>query len=140
MDFEIPGNTEYVSRRCKMTICKLVPEIMDPGDVDLIEWPLKKVVEGNPRAAYSVIGRSDDARSFSGLWQCTPGKFDVTYTWDETFYVLEGLVSIEGEDGKVRQFKGGDVVHFPIGYKCTWTVHQTIKKMYALFSPKPLGL
>ena len=75
-----------------------------------------------------MVGRSDDARNFSGLWQCAPGVFEVTYPWYETFYVLEGLVSIEGEDGEVSQFKNEDVVHFPIGLESISQMNDLISK------------
>ena len=122
-----------------MTIEKMMAQIISPSDFDQINWPLKKVVDGNPQATYYVVSKSNDSRNFSGVWECTPGRFEVNYTWDETIYVLEGLVSIE-EDGTIRQFKSGDFVHFPIGLKCTWDVHRTIKKVYTLFSPEPLDL
>ena len=123
-----------------MTITRPMAEIMRPGDVRQIEWRLKAVLEGNPIASYCVVGRSDDGCNISGVWECTPGRFEVHYTWDETIYVLEGRVSIEEENGDVREFKAGDVVHFPIGLRCTWTVHEKIRKIYALFSPEPLEL
>ena len=59
---------------------------------------------------------------------------------DETITVIEGRVTIQEKDGATREFKAGDVVHFPIGLECTWTVHETIRKFFALLSPQPLSL
>ena len=104
-----------------MTIANVMADVLDPKQAELIEWPVKTPLEGNPRAAYCVIGRSDDRRTLTGIWECSPGKFWTEYTWDETIYVLEGRVTLQEDDGPSREFKAGDVVHFPIGLKCTWT-------------------
>lgn len=129
-----------INVKCNMMDKKAIVEIMSCHQMELIEWPIKKVVGGNPQAKYRVVSQSKDSTSFSGIWECTPGRFEVNYSWDEMTYVLEGLVSIEEEDGTIRQFKAGDVVHFPVGLKCTWEVHETIKKVYAIFSTEPFDL
>jgi hypothetical protein len=87
-----------------------------------------------------VIARSEDRRTFTGVWECTPGTFDWTYTWDETISVVAGRVTITDRGGATREFTAGDVVHFPIGLQATWTVHATVRKVYALISPVPLDL
>ena len=123
-----------------MTIAGATAEILDPQNVEQIVWPLKQVLEGNPTATYNVVGRTNDGRNYTGVWECTPGKFRVEYRWDETIYVLAGRVTIEEENGPVKEFKTGDVVHFPDGLNCVWTVHETIRKVYTLFLPEPADL
>lgn len=123
-----------------MTIVNVTADIIDPYQVRLAPWPLKYVLEGDPKASYCVIGRTDDGRNYSGVWECTPGKFEVRYLWDETIYVLEGRVTIEEENGTTREFKTGDIVHFPNGLNCIWIVHETIRKTYTLFLPEPQDL
>jgi uncharacterized cupin superfamily protein len=117
-------------------------DIFDPFTVDLEPWPIPadQVRAGNPTARGNVIARADDRRAITGVWECTPGSFDWDYTWDETITVLAGRVTIEEASGASRTFKAGDVVHFPLGLHATWTVHETVRKFYALLSPDPVDL
>ncbi len=64
-------------------------------------------------------------------WECEPSTFDWEYSANETFYVKEGKVTVKHEGGEVS-FGPGDLVTFPKGMKCTWTVHETIRKVYKM--------
>ncbi len=64
-------------------------------------------------------------------WEHGPGSFDWEYDEDETFYVLEGKVRVETASGAV-EFGKGDLVTFPKGTKCSWTVIETIRKRYRM--------
>lgn len=62
-------------------------------------------------------------------WECEPSTFDWTYDDEETFYVYEGKVRVKTPSGEVA-FGKGDLVTFPKGMTCTWTVEETIRKRY----------
>ena len=117
-------------------------EITELQNIELVPWPLEKdqIVAGNPEPRGCVIGRSADKRNFSGVWECTPGKFTWNHTWDETVHITQGRVTIQEEGGAAHEFKAGDVVYFHVGLRSTWTVHEKVRKFYALFSPEPLDL
>ena len=63
-------------------------------------------------------------------WESGVKKFDWEYSDDETFYVLEGKVSVKTTDGEEVNFGKGDLVTFPKGVKCTWDVKEKIRKHY----------
>lgn len=63
-------------------------------------------------------------------WECDVKKFDWEYDEDETFYVLEGKVKVNTDDGEEVEFEKGDLVTFPQGVKCTWDVKERIRKVY----------
>jgi hypothetical protein len=63
-------------------------------------------------------------------WECAPETFDWEYGSAETAYVMEGRVRVRTEQGEVVEFGQGDVVHFPGGLKCTWTVLEHVRKVY----------
>jgi uncharacterized cupin superfamily protein len=65
-----------------------------------------------------------------GRWECEPSTFPWEYDDKETAYVFEGNVTVKTEDGEEVSFGPGDLVTFPKGLKCTWTVHETIRKVY----------
>jgi uncharacterized protein len=44
--------------------------------------------------------------------------------------VFEGRVTVETPDGENVEIEPGDLVTFPKGLKCNWTVHEKIRKVY----------
>ena len=62
-------------------------------------------------------------------WECEPSTFDWEYADRETAYVFEGKVKVKIPSGEVEINKG-DLVEFPKGLKCTWTVIEKIRKVY----------
>lgn len=62
-------------------------------------------------------------------WSCAPETFDWEYDADERAYVQEGKVTVRTA-GQTVQIGPGDLVFFPKGTKCTWTVHETIRKVF----------
>jgi uncharacterized cupin superfamily protein len=65
------------------------------------------------------------------VWECEPKTFDWQYDSGETFYVLQGKARVKYEGGEVT-FGKGDLVSFPSGMKCVWTVVERIRKHYKL--------
>ncbi|MFH1130768.1 MAG: cupin domain-containing protein [Pseudomonadota bacterium] len=63
-------------------------------------------------------------------WGCGVETFDWEYSDDETAYVKEGKVRVLTEYGQEVEFGKGDLVFFPKGLKCTWTVIEPIKKVF----------
>ena len=66
-------------------------------------------------------------------WECGVETFPWEYSADETAYVQEGQVTVTTEDGEVVEFGEGDIVHFPMGLKCTWAVTKPIRKVFSFF-------
>lgn len=63
-------------------------------------------------------------------WESEVKQFDWEYDENETFYVLEGQVTVLTTDGENVAFGKGDLVTFPKGVKCTWDVKEKIRKHY----------
>lgn len=70
-------------------------------------------------------------------WECAPETFPWEYSDNETAYVKEGKVTVVTEEGQEVHFGAGDLVFFPSGLRCTWTVHETIRKVYSFGGPPP---
>ncbi|GAB4317309.1 MAG: cupin domain-containing protein [Promethearchaeota archaeon] len=67
-------------------------------------------------------------------WSKEASTFDWHYDSEETFYVLEGEVTVtwtnqDGTPGEIS-FGPGDLVTFPEGLSCTWHVKKAIRKHY----------
>ncbi len=62
-------------------------------------------------------------------WEKEASTFDYHYDSEETFYVLEGDVTVTWKGGEIS-FTKGDLVTFPEGLDCTWHVNKKIRKHY----------
>ena len=65
-------------------------------------------------------------------WECEPSTFDWSYDSNEDCYILEGKAKVKTLDEEV-EFGKGDLVSFPKGLNCTWTVIAKMRKVYRLY-------
>lgn len=110
------------------------------ADAQLESWPLPDdwVLEGAPEACGCVVSRSDDSRLIRGVWQCTPGRFNWTFSYDETLVVVSGRATVELDTGEQIELEPGTMAFFGRGHESTWTVHETLRKGFHADSPDPL--
>ncbi len=109
---------------------------------DLPDMPIQPswILEGTPRARGKVLLQSADRKVSSGLWDCSAGRFQWTFTWDEFVHVLEGEVSISQQGGPTVTLKAGDSAHFPVGLKTEWLVPRYVRKAFTVRTAEPLVL
>ncbi|MGW4806479.1 cupin domain-containing protein [Kitasatospora sp. NPDC004272] len=106
---------------------ELEPEPLDPG----------QIVSGTPEVTGKVVRESADGRRIRGIWQITPGVVTDTEA-DEMFVVLSGRATVAFEDGPVLELGPGDLAVLRAGDRTTWTVHETLRKVYAIdLGPEP---
>lgn len=67
------------------------------------------------------------------VWTREKSSFDWFYDEQETCYFLEGRVTVRTEEGEIS-IGSGDLVAFPKGLKCTWIVHEAVRKHYRFSS------
>ncbi|MHC3467650.1 cupin domain-containing protein [Streptomyces sp. 7R007] len=99
----------------------LEPEPLDPG----------QIVSGTPEVTGKVVWESADGRQLRGIWQMTPGVVTDTEA-DELFVVVSGSATIEVEGGPTLRVGPGDMAVLRKGDRTTWTVHETLRKAYAV--------
>lgn len=87
------------------------------------------VLEGKPVARIEHLSSSADGSASTYFWDCTAGRFNWFYTFDETLHILEGSVTLKFPDGRSRHVAAGDVVFFPKGSSAEWTVERYIRKL-----------
>ena len=112
-----------------------------PGDmiaaatVALTHEPLppEQVVAGSPTTATLVLDERDGHEI--GVWEITPGTAS-DFEADEVFVVLSGRATVEytvapGAAGILPiEIGRGSVVRLVEGMQTTWTVHETLRKVY----------
>src|ERR1700691_1374400 len=89
------------------------------------EW----ILEGKPVARIELLSSSVDGNANTYYWDCTAGRFNWFYSFDETLHILEGSVTLKFPDGQSRHAAAGDVVFFPVGSRAEWTFDSYIRKL-----------
>ncbi|MGW4518804.1 cupin domain-containing protein [Streptomyces sp. NPDC004393] len=100
---------------------ELEPEPLDPA----------QIVSGTPEVTGKVIWESEDGRQVRGIWRITPGVVTDTEA-NELFVVISGSATIEVEAGPTLHVGPGDMTVLREGDRTTWTVHETLRKAYAI--------
>ena len=64
------------------------------------------------------------------IWEKEASEFPWSYDAEETCYLLEGQVTVTPEGKEPVEFGAGDLVTFPRGMSCVWTIRQGVRKHY----------
>jgi uncharacterized cupin superfamily protein len=97
----------------------LVPNPIQPA------W----ILDGKPVARLALLSSSADGAASTYFWDCTAGRFNWFYSFDETFHVLEGEVTLKYPSGTSHRVVAGDTVFFPAGSSAEWTVDNYVRKL-----------
>ncbi|MFJ4669722.1 cupin domain-containing protein [Kitasatospora purpeofusca] len=98
---------------------ELDPDPLDPA----------QIVSGTPEVSGLVL--SESASGESGIWQITPGVVTDTEA-AEVFVVLSGRATVVVDGGPVLELGPGVAGVFQEGDRTTWTVRETLRKVYAI--------
>jgi uncharacterized cupin superfamily protein len=94
-------------------------------------------LDGNPVARAELLSSSADGTASTYFWDCTAGRFNWFYSFDETFHILEGAVTLKYPSGVSRRVGTGDTVFFPAGSSAEWTVDRYVRKLAFCRTPVP---
>ncbi len=90
------------------------------------------VLEGDPVESVHVL--HGDAGGRSGVWECTPGRFESARNGDtELMHFLSGEGSITSADGTIHEIRPGVVLVAPDGWQGTWEIRKTVRKVYTIW-------
>jgi uncharacterized protein len=100
-------------------------------DVQLKSSPINPawILEGQPVARNAILSTSQDTTACTVLWDCTAGKFNWHYDFDETVHIVEGSVVVSSENTPPKRLVVGDVAFFPVGTKAHWHVETYVRKV-----------
>jgi uncharacterized cupin superfamily protein len=91
------------------------------------------VIAGEPKTASVSLWQPLDGAADLGIWEITPGTVTDVEA-DELFVVLSGRATIAFEEGPVLEVGPGDACRLQAGQRTIWTVHETLRKVYAIAS------
>ncbi|MFM7878884.1 MAG: cupin domain-containing protein [Acidimicrobiaceae bacterium] len=79
----------------------------------------------------------DNPTVTAGTWECEPGasRWEFT-TRGEVIYVLSGRMTVHQDGDDPVELTAGSSCIFPIGWKGTWTVHETLRKVFVVYREK----
>jgi len=95
------------------------------------------ILDGSPVARAELLSSSADGTASTYFWDCTAGRFNWFYSFDETFHILEGDVTLKYPSGVSRRVGTGDTVFFPAGSSAEWTVDRYVRKLAFCRTPLP---
>src|ERR1700733_1609109 len=98
------------------------------------------ILDGSPVARAELLSSSADGTASTYFWDCTAGRFNWFYSFDETFHILEGEVTLKDRAGNSRRVTAGDTVFFPVGSSAEWTVEKYVRKLAFCRVPLPRSL
>src|SRR6266436_6604506 len=95
------------------------------------------ILDGKPVARVELLSSSADGTASTYFWDCTAGRFNWFYSFDETLHILEGSVRLKAPSGSSRMVVAGDTIFFPAGSQAEWTVDKYIRKLAFCRTPLP---
>ena len=81
----------------------------------------------------TIWSAPDSSGAEAGIWECTAGPSYWTQEQTEVVYILSGSLTVTPDGGKPQTFGAGDSAMFPRGWRGTWDLHETVRKVYAIF-------
>ncbi len=99
------------------------------GDLQPIPINGSWIIEGTPTARGRAISRSLDGQVWTVVWECTEGRFNWHYGYDETVLILEGSIVLESEHLPPTRYRAGDLILFRKGAHARWHVEGYVKKL-----------
>ena len=98
--------------------------------IPLEPLPVAQLVAGSPRAGFIELTAAIGGVEI-GVWEHTPGTSTDVET-DEVFVVLSGTATVSFEEPGMDaiELRTGSVARLAAGMRTTWTVHETLRKVY----------
>ena len=110
--------------------------------VNLTPRPIEPtwIIEGKPDARSCMLSHSADGLASTMVWECSAGKFNWYYDFDETILILEGSIVLENDTMKPTRYSAGDVIFFKDGAHARWHVEGRVRKLAFCRTTQPMVL
>ena len=113
---------------------KVIPFPSAPlADAAWEEVEAEKLVSGTPKRAWKLLYTSQSEEFNTGIYECTPGSWKVSYTEDEFCTLIEGTLKMTSDDGETQEFKAPVSFVIPSGYNGTWEALTKLRKYFVIY-------
>jgi len=109
------------------------PVIRAASSAELEDWGPLEEATGQEMQTSGLTLWEDGNGADVGIWECTPGPSRWTLETNELVHVVAGSMTVRADGGEPTDVAAGDVVLFPRGWTGTWDIHETLRKVYAIF-------
>lgn len=92
-----------------------------------------KVVSGTPEHAFDVRYTSKSGEFCAGVYECSAGKWRVSYSEDEFCTLTEGTVRLTDDAGKTEEFCAPASFLIPAGFSGTWEAVTPARKFFVIY-------
>jgi len=114
-----------------MKIIACPKEPLKDAEWDAVEQD--RVVSGQPKRAFKTLYSSKSDEFHSGIYECTAGKWKVSYSEDEFCTLIEGHVRLTNNKGEAQEFKAPDSFVVPSGFAGTWEAVTPVRKFFVIY-------
>src|ERR1700723_2216747 len=103
-----------VASSCMANDCSIT---FGTSKTNLVSNPINAgwILDGQPQARIELLSTSADGTASTHFWDCTAGRFNWFYSFDETFSIVEGELSLKGPKGTSRRVGPRETDFFPKG-------------------------
>jgi uncharacterized cupin superfamily protein len=110
--------------------------------VNLMPRPIEPswIIEGTPDARSCMLSHSADGLASTMVWECSAGKFNWYYDFDETVLILEGSIVLESDTMPSKRYAAGDVIFFKDGAHARWHIEDRVRKLAFCRKTQPVWL
>ncbi|MGH3496608.1 MAG: cupin domain-containing protein [Nocardioidaceae bacterium] len=102
------------------------------GITDLEDWGPLDEATGEPMQTAGLQLWSEGPAS-AGIWECTAGPSRWLLETHEVIQLIKGSMTVTPDGGEPLKISLGDTAVFPKGWSGTWEIHETLRKVYAIF-------
>ena len=88
---------------------------------------------GEPMHTWGTTLWTGEGGQEAGAWECTAGPSRWSLENNEFVYILSGRMTVTPDGGEPAEIKAGDIAVFPNGWRGTWDIHETVRKVYSIF-------
>lgn len=89
-----------------------------------------RALSGDPAVDGKILYVSDDRHVTHGVWQSTPGVFEMVFQQDDSGYVLSGEAVAVLEDGTRLELNAGTLYTFKAGSRVRLEILSTWRKLF----------
>lgn len=117
----------------------VLPIAFAPTPLSAAAWeavPAEKTLSGAPKAAHQLLYSSSDGTFHAGTYECTAGKWTVSYAEEEFCALLEGRVTLTDGAGNACTFAAPDCFLIPAGFSGTWEAHGHVRKHFVIYEKR----
>lgn len=108
----------------------MLPELKDVLSQSLDELGVHKMAFEDSFPETSIKNIFSENEHTAGVWECSPGKYQLERKTDEFCVLLAGHWILSGDNGDNYELKAGDTILLKKGWKGTSHIIKTIRKVY----------